>query len=140
MKPDIHTIQTLINYKRNGSNSYQIMKRENKMKSTIAQKQDSHSHTVHSNCAFKKRTASIFFYSPTQCPIRCSGWEMKMPLFLQAAPGMSLGEEFDALYKRLELSSVVKVKTHQFSSKFHLVLDSSVHGSSSGSGPIGLGL
>ena len=49
-----------------------------------------------------------------------------MPLFLQAAPGMSLGEEFDALYKRLELSSAVKVKTHQFFSKFHHVLDSSV--------------
>lgn len=40
--------------------------------------------------------------------------EMKMPLFLQAAPGMSLGEEFDAPCKRLELSSAVKVKTHQF--------------------------
>lgn len=50
-----------------------------------------------------------------------------MPLFLQAAPGMSLGEEFDALYKRLELSGAVKVKTHQFFSKFHHVLDSSVH-------------
>lgn len=51
---------------------------------------------------------------------------MKMPLFLQAAPGMSLGEEFDAPCKRLELSSAVKVKTHQFFSKFHHVLDSSV--------------
>lgn len=27
---------------------------------------------------------------------------------------MSLGGEFDALYKRLELSGAVKVKTHQF--------------------------
>lgn len=75
---------------------------------------------------FKKKHGIHFFGSPTQCPIRCSGWKMKMALFLQAAPGVSLGEEFDALYKRLELSSAVKVKTHQFFSKFHHVLDSSV--------------
>lgn len=47
---------------------------------------------------------------------------MKMPLLLQAARGMSLGEEFDALYKRLELSSAVKVKTHQFSPNFTVSL------------------
>lgn len=49
-----------------------------------------------------------------------------MPVFLQAAPGMSLGQEFDAPSKRLELSSAVKVKTHQFLSKSHCVLDLSV--------------
>lgn len=31
-----------------------------------------------------------YFGIPTQCPIKRSGWKMKMPLFLQAAPGMSL--------------------------------------------------
>lgn len=51
-----------------------------------------------------------------------------MPVFLQAAPGMSLGKEFDAPSKRLELSSAVKVKTHQFLSKSHRVLDLSVCG------------
>lgn len=51
-----------------------------------------------------------------------------MPVFLQAAPGMSLGKEFDAPSKRLELSSAVKVKTHQFLSKSHCVLDLSVCG------------
>lgn len=79
----------------------------------------------HSNCNIKKSTASIFWLSHplSNHMLRL---EMKMPLFLQAAPGMSLGEEFDAPYKHLELSSAVKVKTHQFSSKFHHVLDSSV--------------
>lgn len=51
-----------------------------------------------------------------------------MPVFLQAAPGMSLGKEFDAPSKRLELSSAVKVKTHQFLSKSHSVLDLNVCG------------
>lgn len=59
---------------------------------------------------------------------------MKMPLFLRAAPGMSLGEKFDAPYERLELSSAVKVKTHQFFSKFQHVLDSSVGEKESGRG------
>lgn len=80
-----------------------------------------------------QNTAPIFFFfpflgSPAQCPNRRSGWKMKIPVFLEAAPGMSLGKEFDALCKRLELSNAVKVKTHQFFSKFHHVLDSSVCG------------
>lgn len=48
-----------------------------------------------------KKALHQFFGSSTQCPIKCSGWKMKMPLFLQAAPGMSLGEEFDAPYQAL---------------------------------------
>lgn len=75
----------------------------------------------------RKRQYSLFV-SLSHWPISCSGWEMKMPVFLQAAPGMSLGKEFDAPSKRLELSSAVKVKTHQFLSKSHCVLDLSVCG------------
>ena len=71
--------------------------------------------------------------------------EDKMPLLLQAARGMSLGEEFDAPHQRLELSSSVKSENSsvflQISPSPWLECEWEGAGGCWGrSGPIGLGL
>lgn len=67
--------------------------------------------------------------------------------FPAGSPRHVIRKKFDAPSKSLELSSAVKVKTHQFLSKSHCVLDLNVVGGGGGrgrrktqTGPVGSGL